>query len=167
LSAELAENLAGFVDREVMTLLEKRADFPPETRAAITRIVGRRVAYAGDSAPAAERLARYVREGGLNPEVVNDALSWQDHEFLILALAHLASAPPDAAARMLKSGFARPIIALCWKARLPMRLAVDIQRHMARLLPKDIVYARGGTDYPLTQEEMTWQLEFFGVISGK
>lgn len=163
LPSNLALQLAAFVDEEVMVLLQSRDDFEPEMKAEITELVGRRLAYASQDDAPHERLRKCLAENRLNAETISDALSWHDRAFVELALATLARVPGETVVRMLKAGSARPIIALCWKARLPMRLAVDMQRHYARLLPKDVIYARGGTNYPLTPEEMVWQLEFFGI----
>lgn len=169
LSAGLAMQLAGFVNESVLSVLAKRADFDEATKREVAALVGRRLAFKG-GAPAEtahEKVARYLRTNALNSEVISDALAWQDTEFVTLALAALAKIHPVVAAKMLKSGSAKPVITLCWKAGMPMRLAVDLQRDFSKLGPKEMMYARGGSDYPLSAEEIKWQLEFFGINSGK
>jgi hypothetical protein len=170
LSLDLALQLAGFVNESILSLLEKRTDFEPAVRSEIADIVQRRIAYSNHQTPNETpegKLARYLKTNTLGPEVIHDALAWQDREFVVLALAHLSRIHPVIAGKMLKSSSAKPVIALCWQAKMPMRLAVELQRDFARLQPKDMIYARGGTDYPLTPEDIKWQLEFFGVESGK
>ena len=169
LSLDLARKLAGFVSQKVLDVLEKREDFDPVTRAEIAEIVKRRIDFnrPGSQTETSEsKIERYVKAGNLTPGIITDALAWQDHKFVLLALAHLSKIHPRVVEKMLSSGSAKPIIALCWKARLPMRVAMELQRSYARLAPKELMYAKGGTDYPMEPGEIKWQLEFYGVDLG-
>lgn len=166
LSLDLAHQLSGFVSETVLKVLQERSDYDESTRQEIAKIVARRIEYQRQSAPnesPAAKVERYVQSNRLTPDVIRDALAWQEKDFIVAALARLAGIHARVAEKMLDTRAAKPIITLCWKARLPMRLAVDLQREFARLAPQDIIYAKGGTDYPLTLEEIKWQLEFFGI----
>lgn len=167
MSVELGRKLAGFVGDAVLSVLEGRSDFDPATRNSITAIVKRRLDYArqGLIETPLEKAKRYVAAGGVTPEVIQDALAWHETEFLILALGLLSEIHPQVVKKMISLGTARPVIALCWKAKLPMRLCIEIQKNLAKIPPQDIIYARGGTDYPMTEADIKWQLEFFGVKS--
>jgi hypothetical protein len=44
-----------------------------------------------------------------------------------------------------------------------MRVALELQRSYAHLAPKDFMYAKGGTDYPMELAEIKWQLDFYGI----
>ncbi|MBU6475504.1 MAG: DUF2336 domain-containing protein [Alphaproteobacteria bacterium] len=166
LSLDLAQRFAGFVSQAVLDVLARRDDFDPETRAEIADIVKRRIAFRGgdgaEETPEA-KLARYVKAGHLTPGVITDALSWNDHKFVLLALSGLSGIHPIVVEKMLGAGSAKPIVALCWKAGLPMRVAVELQHSYAHLPPRDFMYAKGGTDYPMSPTEIKWQLEFYGV----
>lgn len=167
ITLELGRQLTGFVDKAVMNLLQKRSDFDAATRKGIANIVKRRLSYQVHNAPEETlpaKLERYAKSPeGITPELLTDALSWHEIDFVTLAIARLAKIPPDIVTKMIKSGAAKPIVALCWKAKLPMRFCVDLQMQGAKIQPKDLLYARGGTDYPLSDDEIKWQLEFFGV----
>jgi hypothetical protein len=166
MSVDLAQRLAGFVDETILDVLEKRSDFDATTRKGIADLVKRRLEYSRSGTPteaAAARVERYAREKKLTPELIHDALNWQDSEFVILALAFLSAVHPQVVRRMLDTHKPKPVIALCRKANLPMRLAVDMQRHLAKVTRHEIMYAKDGTDYPMTDAEVTWQLEFFGA----
>ncbi|MBI3441413.1 MAG: DUF2336 domain-containing protein, partial [Proteobacteria bacterium] len=166
LSLDLAQKLAGFVSASILDLLEKRSDFEPAMRQEITELVRRRIEFHRHGAPyeaPESKVERYVKTGKLTPSVVQDALAWQDHKFVLLALAYLSKIHPIVVEKMLRSGSAKPIISLCWKARMPMRVALELQRNYARLQPKEFMYAKGGTDYPMSLAEIKWQLEFYGV----
>lgn len=166
LSLDLAHKLAGFASHSVLTTLEKRSDFDEVMRKEITDLVRRRMEFHRQGAPhesAESKLERYVKSGKMNAGVIQDALAWQDHKFVLLALSHLSNIHPIVVEKMLKSGSAKSIVALCWKAGMPMRLAVELQRSYARLAPNEFMYAKGGTDYPMTAPEIKWQLDFYGV----
>jgi uncharacterized protein (DUF2336 family) len=164
LSLELARKLAGFASGAVLAALERRKDFDPATRQEIAAIVERRIAFrqAPEETPEA-KVSRYAQEGRLSAEVVQDALAWQDNRFVLLALTQLSGIHPLVVEKMLGAGSAKPVIALCWKAGLPMRVALELQRSYAKLHPRDFINPKGGTDYPLSPEEIKWQLEFYGV----
>lgn len=164
LSLDLAQRFAGFVNQAVLDVMEKRQDFDPATRAEIASIVKRRVAFGSPGQETSEaKLERYIKAGHLSPGVIMDALAWNDHKFAMLALAHLSKIHPIVVEKMLRSGSGKPIIALCWKAGMPIRVATELQHSYAKLSPKEIIYAKGGTDYPMTAPEIKWQLDFYGV----
>lgn len=166
LSSDMAQRIADFADDSIRSILETRADFDTQTRREIADMTQRRIAYkdpVGIHETAADKLERHLKTGSLTAEILQDALAWKDEEFIALSLAYLAKIHPLVATKMLNSGSARPLIALCSRAEMPMRLAVALQRDLAKLPPKDMIYARGGTDYPLSDQEIKWQLEFYGV----
>lgn len=164
LTMELTQEIVGFASETILEVLKARSDLDAPTRLGVVAIVERRLAYAADGPEVTpeEKVEKYAKEKRLTPEVVQDALAWQEREFALLALSKLANIPPETVMRMLGSG-AKPIVALCWCAKLPVRMCVDIQRLAGHLQPKDLLYPKGGTDYPLTPDEIAWQLEFFGV----
>lgn len=166
LSVDAARQLSGFVSAAVMSLLERRTDFDAATRQVVSGMVARRMEFRrlteGCGSPE-ERVGVYARKGTLNAEAVSDALAWGEADFAIAALAHLARVHPHVARKMLATGAARPAVALCWRAGMPMRLAIEVQKDLARVPPAETLYARDGTDYPLTEQELRWQLEFFGI----
>ncbi len=65
--------------------------------------------------------------------------------------------------KILAAQSARGTTALVWRAGLSMRFAMQAQTRLAQIMPTQILNARGGFDYPLSDDEMRWQLEFFGA----
>jgi hypothetical protein len=55
----------------------------------------------------------------------------------------------------------KTITALNWKAGLSMRTAVTLQRQICGVPQKNLVLAREGIGYPLSEDEMSWYLDFF------
>lgn len=165
LDIDLTRELTGFVSETILDVLKNRSDLDAATRLGVVSIVERRIAYIkhdGGAKTPAEKVERFARDGRLTPELVHDALAWQERPFAVQAMAKMAGLPADMVERILAAG-AKPIVSLCWKAGFPARMCVDVQRLAGRVQPKDLLYPRGGTEYPLTPDEIAWQLEFFGI----
>ena len=107
------------------------------------------------------RAARLARGGKLDDEVVSLALAAGERGFVTAALALRAGLDLRAAKRIASSKSAKAVTALAWKAKFPMRFAVEAQARLAGIGPGAILYARDGIDYPLTPTEMNWHLRLF------
>ncbi|HYD17889.1 MAG TPA: DUF2336 domain-containing protein [Patescibacteria group bacterium] len=164
LSVDSTREITGFVNDAILEVLETRSDLDAPTRNAVVAIVGRRLAYTRQTGKldAREKVEHFARAGSLNAELVHDALAWQERAFALHAIARLSGVAFETVERMVAAG-SKPIIALCWKAQLPARMCVDVQRFAGRVQPRDLLYPKGGTEYPLSPEEIAWQLEFFGI----
>ena len=42
-----------------------------------------------------------------------------------------------------------------------MRTAMHVQRYLARVPSNAMINARNGVDYPLTDDEMNWYIDYF------
>ncbi len=80
---------------------------------------------------------------------------------MIEALAQRAGIPIALVRNMAASGGAKTITALCWKAGLTMRFAMDVQRRIGHIPPQSMLNARDGVDYPLSPQQLTEQLTLF------
>lgn len=83
--------------------------------------------------------------------------------FVNAALAVRANLPPSVVTQIVASRSAKAMVSLAWRAGLSMRVATQLQMKLAGISPRAVAQPRPGAAYPLTDEEMTWQLEFFGV----
>jgi uncharacterized protein (DUF2336 family) len=96
----------------------------------------------------------------------NDLADWLllgEYEKIVVSLAARAHIPLEIAQKMLATQSAKPCIALCFKAGVTMRFCLDIQQRIARVPVTQLIYPKDGTDYPLDNAEIKWQLEFFSV----
>jgi uncharacterized protein (DUF2336 family) len=148
------------------TAIAGRAEVSPKLAEAIkTKAVPAAVERLGRSKSAEEspeaRAARLAREGKLDDDVVSLALAAGERGFVTAALALRAGVDLLAARRIVFSKSAKAVTALTWKAKFPMRFAVEIQARLAGIGPAAILYARDGIDYPLTPTEMNWHLSLF------
>jgi uncharacterized protein (DUF2336 family) len=177
------ERLASFVADSLLKVLQERPDLEPGTAHRLAETVRTRVAkLTGNDVPrprglvdfggedeeehaetAGDRAARLAKEGKLTEKLIEGSLTDGDRAFVAAALGLLSSIPMAIVERILSSRAARPVTALVWKAGLSMRLARQVQLRLAQIPPSSALNARDGVDYPLSVEEMRWQLEFFGV----
>lgn len=176
LPAKAAHKLARFVAANLLQALAERQDLDPEAATAVAAVVRRRLdefevpggpakaeaKRAADEAAAIGRVRAMRAAGQLNETAVDTALSSGDHAFAVAALAELASVPLLVVRKIADTQSAKGIIAICWRAQLSMGLAVHLQTRLLRLTSGKVLQPRGG-DYPLSLDEMEWQLDFFGA----
>ena len=175
LPPKMAKKLAKFADQSVRKMLMEHQEFDQDTAEEIAEIFKRRIDFAGEgegkkALPPADRVKKLVKEDRLNEEVVTDALGMRDREFVVEALAAMAKIDTATVNKILDMKAPKPIVALSWQARLSMRFALRMQKELVNVPAKELIYPRDGTDYPMTHEELVWQLDFLGIkprASGK
>jgi uncharacterized protein (DUF2336 family) len=168
LPRRLALRLAAFVDQAALELLRGREDLDAATAREVVRVARRRIEWLQDTVTGEgpdRRALRLYRRGTLDEAALEDALSWKQYDFVRAALALRAGIPPLLVDKILQSRSGRAVTALAWRADLTMRTAFTLQKELAGLPASQFVYPREGAGYPMTAEEMTWQLEFFGIPS--
>jgi uncharacterized protein (DUF2336 family) len=176
LSARAVSRLAEFVAEKLLTTLEKREDLDPGTAQIVSTQLKQRLRndWLDDDAvdipslpqmnkdePAEERVRRLAAAGTLSEDLILDALSKGDRSFVISAVAHLGELATDVVNKAVSMSSPKGVTALTWKAGLSMRTAVQLQLRLARVPPVKVLQARDGIDYPLSEDEMRWQIEFF------
>jgi hypothetical protein len=170
LPKEVAMELADYAEASVRDLLVKRSDFDEETIEEISTTFHRRMEFAVEAdeektaqAGGQSRAVRLFKDRALDEEVISDALGMRDKGFVTEAIALRAKISYSDVERIIEMKAAKPLIAICWKADLSMRMALRVQKELGHIPPKDLVYPKGGTDYPLSDEDLNWQLEFMGL----
>ncbi len=166
LPRRLAVRLATFVDRAALEYLRGRKDLDAATAREVVAVARRRIEWLRDTDPKESvdrRAARLFRKGELTESAIEDALSWKQFEFARVALAMRSGIPPLLVDKILQSHSGRAVTALAWRADLTMRTAYLLQKEMSAIPSNQFIYPRDGINYPMSAEEMTWQLEFFGV----
>ena len=114
-------------------------------------------------------VTKRVRQMYLNNELdeheISSALASGGQEFVVYAIALKAKTPVEAVSRAIAMRSTKAIVALCWKADLSMRLATRVQMHLANISPSDVMRATASDDYPMSKDEMRWQLEFISGLT--
>ena len=178
LSSRAIERLAEFVADSMLADLEKRHDIDADLADSLAAAMKNRLRKGGpvefdeddkdspdgerSEEPPEERALRLHKAGKLTEESVTDALDIGDRPFVVQALALLGGISPDVVSKAVSMSSAKGMTALAWNAGFGMRTAVQLQLRLARVPPTKILQARNGVDYPLSEDEMHWQIEFFG-----
>src|SRR5690606_19112302 len=101
--------------------------------------------------------------GTLDDRFVADAAQEGQRDIVVQTLALLAAVPVDVVQRILEARSAKSTTALVWRAGLNMRVAFKIQTSVLRLTTRELLPARDGVHFPLTEDEMRWHLGYFGL----
>jgi uncharacterized protein (DUF2336 family) len=170
LSLRTIRRLASFVGASLLETLSKRRGLDDDTciflnRRLRSRLEREEIVPGADAAPppVAAPAVPPARDIVLDEEGVMEAARAGQKEVVLNALAQSARVPLDTVRRIVDSRSAKAIIALVWKAKLSMRVAFKIQTSVMRLPAEGLIPARNGKDFPLTKEEMCWQLTYFNV----
>ena len=120
----------------------------------------------GTGSGGGERVSPYsqalkmFRSGHLDEQVIAGALSARDYSFVQASLAVRSGLPETVIRRTVAARSAKGLLALTWKGGLSVHLAERLQRNLARIPPDEVLVAKKGK-YPLTKDEMNWQIKFF------
>ena len=165
----MARKLAAYVDKSVRKILTDRSDLDKDTISDIIDIIQRRINFEDDKkknfdrSNPVERAQKMHAAGTLSEEAITDAIVMRDETFVVAALAFRAQASMNDIEKIFDVKAPKSICAVCWKAGYSMRLALKLQQTMGRIKTSNLIYPRGGTDFPLTAEEMRWQLDVLGI----
>jgi uncharacterized protein (DUF2336 family) len=169
LSQRAIRRLAGFVSASLVERLAERRGLDDETRDVLARKVREQIDHGAmddgedPDAKAAEEVRKLFKCGNLTDAAVEGAAEAGRRDFIVAALAQLANVPVDTARRILDSRSAKPVTALVWRAGLSMRTSFKIQTFVMRLQAAELLPARGGVGFPLSEGEMRWHLDYFAV----
>jgi len=157
----LIRRIARFVGAALIETLASRDGLDDETRAALKSELNARI-----EDDAADRKAA-VKETALpkkfDEAFVEAAADAGQRDSIVAALSKMGRTDSDVVRKVLGSGSAKALTALAWRAGLGMRTAFKIQCAIMHLRGGDLLYARGGSAFPLSEDDMRWQLKYIGV----
>ena len=184
LPSPVAPRLAMFVADNLLDVLIRRRDLDEKTAEEVRIVVARRLGESPGEGPGREmggksvppevplekigravespreRVQRLHDEEKLNEETVATALDSGDREFAIAALALRARLPRDAIKKVVSTQNTRGMVAVTRKAGLPAGLAAEFQRKLLGLTPPEVLRPKSDGAFPLSDEEVAWQLDF-------
>lgn len=168
LSPRAVRRIASFVGADLIEKLAARHGLDDETKAHLrhelqTRLAQEQAALSAGADMATAEIAAAKRRGEIDETFVDDAIESGRREIVTLALAELAAVPAATVRRILSTRNAKPITALMWRAKLHMRTSFRIQTQIMRLPTSELLPARGGTHFPLSEDEMRWHLGYFDI----
>ncbi len=168
LSVRAVRRIAQFVGRDLVRALAERLNLDSETESLLAGRMNERLkqAPASETQESAAKIVQRAREQGrLDATFVSDAAEAGHTEQVAVALTLLSGLDLESVRRVLTSRNGRAVTALVWRARLPMRVSVAIQANVMHLKPPHLIPARGGSEFPLSEDEMTMLLDFFGIAA--
>ena len=167
LPPEIARRMVDFVDDSIKSLLAKRSDLDGVLPAEISEKFRQELSELEQEdlkhMSPEDRVRKLIVENALNEETLIGALDNKERVFAIVTLAALARTSRATMENIIAMLKPKPLIAVCHRAGVSMRTCLRIQQEIACIPSKDIIYARGGTDYPLDEAEIKWQLDFLGL----
>ncbi len=172
LSLRALRRIAGFVGAALIEQLGERHGLDDETQAHLNRCLRQRVERDDEKSRSAADTVRAdvlkaYETGALTEDYVECATLAGKREVVFESIAVLAPAHRTTVDKIFASRSAKAITALCWKAGLSMRVAFKIQSAVAKLRADELLPARAGVAYPLTETEMEWHLSYFGLVKSE
>lgn len=166
LSLRALRRIAGFVAFSILADLSIRSDLDVETQAFLKKKVRARIEeedtleadLSQDADKTVAEVERAFREGRLDVAYVTDAIERGQRDTIVQSIAVLGKVPAETVEKILRSKDGKPITAIVWKAELPMRVALDIQRLIAHVPPHSMVMAKNGVDFSMSADEMVMQI---------
>jgi uncharacterized protein (DUF2336 family) len=152
----LLEVLLARGDLDLALAEELRGRLPPSTEAKAEAS-----ASSEASAPLMLAKASAMRDAGqLNDDSVLEAVQQGDVNLVIAMLAVKAGVALTVIEQASALRSAKGLVSLSWKAGLSMQVAVALQTLVARLQPSAVLQPRAGGEFPLSTQEMRWQIDF-------
>lgn len=167
LPARIVRQIISFVDQSIHKIIFERTDLDDETRRELETTIHRRVNFLVDDKgrriSPEQKVQKLYKENALNDEAVRDALALREYDVVYYALAAKSGLPLAIVKKMIDTASARAVTALAWKAGMEMRTALEIQKALAKIPPRELLYPRNGDEYPLSKDDLNWQIDFFAA----
>ncbi|MCW8915542.1 MAG: DUF2336 domain-containing protein [Magnetovibrio sp.] len=166
LSRKAVLRLAEYVADALLGSLAAREDLGENTAAEVREEFSRRMEAAertrarDEGGPPGERAQKLYEKDQLDDKAVREAAQGGDQTFVLTALHLKSGLTMSIIQRIMDIGSVKGIIAVCWKSNLSMRTTVLIQKRIAKVPPREVQGSVDG-DFPFTEDEMKWQLDFF------
>ncbi|MGE0748334.1 MAG: DUF2336 domain-containing protein [Rhodospirillales bacterium] len=175
LSPRATRRLCTFVADSLVERLLQRNDLDAETAQAVQASIRTRLAReqaaiepsdedgpTGSEAAMARAMAM-VKSGDLDDETISDAITAGNRIFAMAGLAARAETGYPVIEKIVSTASAKGIVAIAWRAGFSPRFAAQLQMRLLRMAPTSVLRGRSGDDWPLSEDDMRWQLEFFGA----
>lgn len=164
LSRSAIKRLAAFVASSYIAVLASRAGLDKSTQKYLARrLEERRKAESVPPTPEWGDASEEPRGDTFSETFVAEAIEGCKRDVVVRTLSISAKVDEAVVRKVLESGSAEGAVALVWRAGLSMRVAYKLQVQVMRLAQADLLYPRNGSEYPLTEERMLWQLRFWGI----
>ncbi|NKB19098.1 MAG: DUF2336 domain-containing protein [Alphaproteobacteria bacterium] len=178
LSQTSLRRLSEFVASGLLRDLERRRDIDSDTASTINNAMKKRLideppeaTQSSDSDDtqddeerelADEKAKRLFDAGELDEAAIVAALNRGERGFVTEALALMAEIPALVVSKSVAMNSAKGMTSVAWKAGLSMESAVELQLRLARVQPSKVLQQKPGREFPMSDDDMMWQINFFG-----
>lgn len=169
LPAKAARMLSEIVATHLLAELATRCDLPPALAKELHNRVAARLTLGTPlrgarseltARQAVEKAHAAANRGELGEAALLAAVRRGDARYSAALLALAAGTPFSVVDRVCLLRSAKGLVSLVWKAGFTMRVAVPLQTLLAGLAPNAVLAPGPGGSFPMTVEEMSWQLDF-------
>ena len=173
LSLRALRRVAGFVAVSLIEQIAARHDLDDETRSHLKRSLRARVEREAAEAASTDEdkihaeAVRAKESGELDESFVESAMEAGNRDLVLESFAVLVGMPRAAIEKVFASRSSKAITALAWQAGLSMRIAFKIQTAIGHLHADELLPARAGVAFPLSEDEMRWHLSYFGFSDAR
>jgi len=169
LSVRAIKRICSFITENLMQEFAKRADIDEEMRDYITEKVTARLdaedVHGSDQNAVADtirdELLVHQKAGTLDADYFSQAADQEKHMNIWVGLALLVDIDHTIAHRIFAARSAKAIVALCWKAQMPMWLACKLQDVVGKIAQEDRLEPDQDGGYPLKDDELEWHFALF------
>jgi uncharacterized protein (DUF2336 family) len=172
LSLRALRRVMGFVGAALLEQISTRHDLDEATQAHLKRVLRANIDRDAESSASQEdkiqaEVLAAKESGQLDERYLEAAIEGGERERALQCFIAILNAQRNVLERIFASRSAKAITSLVWKAGMPMRLSYKMQTLLLKLHAEEILPARQGTDFPLSEEEMRWHLSYFGLEKTK
>lgn len=164
LPAHTARALSSIVVSELLAVLANRADLEAGTAQELRSRLEERLARPHSCPPpdesALEAARRLDARGTLSESALLEAVQRGDARCALAVLAVACGVPLQVVKRAASLRSAKGLVSLIWRSGFSMRVAGPIQAALANIGPNEMLLAGPDGAFPLSVDEMRWQLEF-------
>lgn len=168
LPAHTARALSSIVVSELLMVLASRADLDPGVAQELCDRLEERLAPPQAPAPPDEDALDAARgldaRGVLDEAALLEAAQRGDIRGAAAMLAVACGVPLPVVDRAASLRSAKGLVSLVWRSGFSMRMAGPIQAALGSIGPNEMLLAGPGGAFPLSVDEMRWQLEFLSRV---
>ncbi len=175
LSPRAATALSEMISASLLAELSQRMDLPAELTSELETRLRRaleadRSATSPSAEPAplpndtAQLVEEMANEGKINEPTLIATARRGEVRLCTAVLAHAAKVLPSVVERAASLRSAKGLVSLIWQAEFTMQCAGVLQTLLLRLPPDEVLHPKDDGSFPLTQDEMRWQIEFLTRI---
>jgi len=165
LSMRAIKRIAGFVASSLVSQMISSYDLDQDVAEDLLSRVRERIKdvdIEGANDETLEDQARnFYEKGLLDDAFIENTVKNRQRELLFNCLAQMSKMPVASVRKIIGSKKARRVVALAWRSELNMRTAIKIQLEIACVPRSQVLNAKGGQDFPLSEVEMNYDLALY------